>query len=217
MKYPFLHHRLLYYYFFLVSGIVYLIAFTKEEGFLLINNMHNSFLDNMMPLITLLGDGILVFTAGIVLLFFRFRLGFYVLISYSVSGIIAQVLKRLVFSDFSRPVAWFNEMGISLYTLPDLDIPLKYSFPSGHTTTAFAFLFGISFFSKKWYLSLILLFLSVVTAFSRVYLAMHFPVDVVAGSLIGVITAIVIFLWIQSWKKSWLDLSLISVMKREVE
>jgi undecaprenyl-diphosphatase len=61
--------------------------------------------------------------------------------------------------------------------------PDQFSFPSGHTITAFAFTIAISFF----YPSLLgpLLFAASSVAASRILLGMHFLSDVVAGAVLG--------------------------------
>ncbi|MGC9341470.1 MAG: phosphatase PAP2 family protein, partial [Bacteroidales bacterium] len=95
-----------------------------------------------------------------------------------------------------------------IHTIEGIDLPLRYSFPSGHSATAFALFIGISFLVKSWFLKLILLLIAIIVGFSRVYIAVHFPVDVIAGSLIGVLISFVCFIWVSGWKKEWLDISL---------
>ena len=62
--------------------------------------------------------------------------------------------------------------------------PDQFSFPSGHTITAFAVAIGLSSFYPA--LLGILLFLALVIAASRILLGMHFLSDVVAGAAIGI-------------------------------
>jgi undecaprenyl-diphosphatase len=61
--------------------------------------------------------------------------------------------------------------------------PDQFSFPSGHTMTAFAVAIPLSLFYPS--ITICLLFCALSIAMSRILLGMHFLSDVVAGALIG--------------------------------
>jgi membrane-associated phospholipid phosphatase len=61
--------------------------------------------------------------------------------------------------------------------------PTDYSFPSDHTTVAFAFAVGLWIVSRK--LGVIAVILAAVEGFSRVYLGQHYPHDVIAGAILS--------------------------------
>ncbi|HMD83876.1 MAG TPA: phosphatase PAP2 family protein [Terriglobia bacterium] len=61
--------------------------------------------------------------------------------------------------------------------------PDQFSFPSGHTITAFAFMVSVGSFYP--YLMGALLFCALSVATSRIVLGMHFLSDVVAGAMLG--------------------------------
>lgn len=69
--------------------------------------------------------------------------------------------------------------------------PEDYSFPSGHTAASFtatsALFFSRGKQGKQGKLWIPALFLSVTIAFSRLYLYVHYPTDVLAGVLLGII------------------------------
>jgi undecaprenyl-diphosphatase len=69
--------------------------------------------------------------------------------------------------------------------------PDKYSFPSGHSITAFAVAIPVGLFYPQ--LQPCLLAVAALIAFSRIILGMHFLSDVVVGSLIGVVLALLSF------------------------
>ena len=61
-----------------------------------------------------------------------------------------------------------------------------YSFPSGHTAAAFTAVAALWFAGQKRF-SLIVLILAVLIAFSRLYLYVHYPTDVLGGVVIGIL------------------------------
>ena len=64
--------------------------------------------------------------------------------------------------------------------------PDDFSFPSGHTGASFAAVSALYFSrSRLWMPSLIL---AVLIAFSRLYLYVHYPTDILAGALLGIMT-----------------------------
>ena len=62
--------------------------------------------------------------------------------------------------------------------------PKDFSFPSGHTAASFAAVAALYFAGEKklWKVSLVL---AVLIAFSRMYLYVHYPTDILGGVLVG--------------------------------
>lgn len=63
--------------------------------------------------------------------------------------------------------------------------PTDYSFPSGHSSASFAAAAAIFAHKKKWGAGALVL--AVLIAFSRLYLYVHFPTDVLCGTILGCI------------------------------
>ena len=64
----------------------------------------------------------------------------------------------------------------------------EFSFPSGHATAAFAALGAIFFTTRKRYSWTALVFAALV-AFTRLYFAVHYPTDVIFGTITGLVAA----------------------------
>ena len=93
------------------------------------------------------------------------------------------IVKRLI--GRARPVH-FAEHG-TLYFSPNfLDWSFQ-SFPSGHATTAFALAAVLGFLAPRWFY--VAMVFAVGIGFSRVAVGMHYPSDVIAGALVGLIGA----------------------------
>ncbi|SFF05927.1 undecaprenyl-diphosphatase [Chitinophaga sp. CF118] len=67
--------------------------------------------------------------------------------------------------------------------------PGSYSFPSGHTSSAFSSATALSRAYPKWYIIAPSLLWSSAVGYSRMYLGVHNPSDVAAGALLGAGTA----------------------------
>jgi membrane-associated phospholipid phosphatase len=64
-----------------------------------------------------------------------------------------------------------------------------FSFPSGHTSTAFSMATSLTLASKKWYVAVPAYLWASGVAYSRMYLGVHYPSDLLVGILIGVGTS----------------------------
>ncbi len=146
------------------------------ELFYLINHSRNAMLDFFFSYFYILGKGYVLCPAFLfVLLFQRHRWKLF-LFSVAIESFLVHFLKFLFHAP--RPASLLQ----NVYLLEPL---YHKSFPSGDTAMAFLL---FSFFSEgaKWYLKVPLLLYALLIAYGRIYLGVHFPLDVLAGALIGV-------------------------------
>ena len=143
-------------------------------------HMHCGVLDYLMPVISGLGDlGIFWIVLALVLLSLpqdRAR-GAQVGLAVLLSGIVCNLLlKNLV----ARPRPFEFQPLLELIVAA----PHDFSFPSGHTSASFAA--ATVLVRSGWKAAPVAVLVAVLIAFSRLYLNVHFPTDVLAGVLTGV-------------------------------
>jgi undecaprenyl-diphosphatase len=136
-------------------------------------------MDKVMVIITSLGNmGIIwVVISALLIMNKKYRsVGIMVLAALLLStilgeGILKHVVRRI------RPSANISAVNLLITK------PLTYSFPSGHTTSSFAAAGILARCFKEYALEIFAL--ASLIAFSRLYLYVHYPTDVLAGIILG--------------------------------
>lgn len=138
----------------------------------------NRTFDKMMPIITMMGNlGVIWFViSSLMFLKVEYRIiGIGVILAVALTTIIGEgIIKHIVRR--SRP---FQDKEEKLL----INKPITYSFPSGHTASSFAAL--AVFLQMNGKLGLIVSPIATLIAFSRVYLKVHYPTDVIFGMMLG--------------------------------
>lgn len=202
---PFLTVQLVF--ILIVSTILF--NYNKVDAHLWVNQYHHNVFDFVFYILTHFVEfWSCLFIFILVAIFKNYKYALIGLISYAVSGLLTQFLKRNVF-DSDRPSYIINNLRL----IPDyfnFEQHHHFSFPSGHTTAAFSIFVFLALISKPkfgWLYGL----LAVLIAFSRVYLSQHFFIDILFGSLIGTsITIIVFYLLNKTSFGKWGDKNLLS-------
>ncbi len=142
-------------------------------------HMRCDFLDTAMPFVTKLGDvGLIWIALALTLLLIpkARRAGAAV-----AAGLL---LEALCCNVWLKPmVARIRPYDVNTAVQLLIPKPVDFSFPSGHTAAAFASTAAL--YASKNRLWLPALVLSVLLAFSRMYLYVHYPTDVLGGALLG--------------------------------
>ena len=144
-----------------------------------INKLHNIILDNVMVIITKIGNaGWFWIVLAVILMAYKKtrKCGILMLISLLTGLLIGNVaLKNIIARQ--RP-CWIDPNIILL--IPN---PTDFSFPSGHTLASFEAATMIFLHNKKY--GTLALGLAILIAFSRLYLFVHFPTDILGGAILG--------------------------------
>ncbi len=146
--------------------------------------LQNPILDKFFISITHMGDlGIVWIALGIILLCFKRtrKTGLILCLSLLTTHILnTLVIKNIIM----RPRPYETLQNVVNLIGPQS----QSSFPSGHASSSFAAA-TVPFLRERGLLKWLPIFLAALIAFSRVYVGVHYPIDVITGSLIGILIA----------------------------
>jgi len=170
-----------------------ILNFDKNLFFIINNGWTNPLSDILFAALTLLGsDYVIIPLIALIFYFFdrkNFKRNFTLLISsLLIGGILVHILKELV--DRPRPLGGMEELikegKVSINVI--FEPLLAASFPSGHSQTIFTAATVLGYIYKR-YIGIFFL-IAFLSGVSRIYVGAHYPLDVLAGGIIGVIISI---------------------------
>ena len=178
---------------FLIVLSYLLISFEKTELQLIANRNYSTFFDFVFYILTHSVEFwgcVLIYLC--VAFYKSYKYAIIGLLTYASSGLVTQLLKRNVFSEYKRPTANIENLRL-IPDYFDYEQASSFSFPSGHTTVAFGLFLFLTLIvkNKKW--GILFGILACAVAYSRVYLSQHYFIDIYAGSLIGTVVTLVSF------------------------
>lgn len=160
-------------------------------------NLHNPVMDKLMVTITSLGNGGLIWIIISIILMstpkYR-KVGIMSICALILTTIIGEgILKHLL----KRPRPFTSLSDIELLILA----PTSYSFPSGHTGSSFAVagVIGSQIKKSRFYVFT----LAILIAFSRMYLYVHYPGDVIGGIILGLFSSQIVLYIFKTGKKAY--------------
>lgn len=153
--------------------------------------LQNKYLDIIMKTMSFMGNlGIIWIIIAIPLIFGKsYRvIGVLVILTLIISTILGEgIVKHIV-----RRVRPCNKQdNFSLL----ISKPTSYSFPSGHTLSSFSVAEMLSMYFEQY--KFLFMSVAVLIALSRLYLCVHYPTDVIAASIMGVLCSKIIFIILQ--------------------
>lgn len=153
------------------------------------DNLTHPILDAAMPPVTTLGNGgiIWILLALVLLLIPKHRAAG---IRMAVALLMGLLVCNLGMKPLFARIRPFDFQWEYCGRVIDLLIaaPQDYSFPSGHTIASFEAATVLLLYRRKW--GIPALILAVLIAFSRLYLYVHYPTDVICSVILGVLIGI---------------------------
>ena len=150
------------------------------------------FFSPFLELISLMGKGgIFLILLSFCLMFFKKtrRFGTAMLLGVAIGALFTNLFIKVVIAR-PRPYADENGFFYPLWQLMGSHTESDKSFPSGHTTAAFASMTPVFLLGKKRVSWTALLF-GLLMGLSRIYLVVHYPSDVLGGLIVGVIAGVI--------------------------
>ena len=156
-------------------------------------NLQSGFLDTVMPIITLFGeDGLFWIAWSVLLILFPktrkigLGMGFAMAMGLLLCNVtLKPLIGRIRPYDFQR-----ERFGVIIKLL--IEEQHDFAFPSGHTIASFEACTVLLLGSKK--LGIPATLLAILIAFSRLYLYVHYPTDVIASIILGTIFGVIGYL-----------------------
>ena len=172
-----------------ISGLIF--AISTNHGYLNIwfSQHYNPVLGRFFSYYTNLGQEWLLVPISLILLIWQKNLTLLMRLSatFILNTLITVTLKFVIF-DINRPKVVLEKFNL-IFT-EGVEIHSYNSFPSGHTSAAFALAMAISFWFDTRSVSFLAISLAILVGISRIYLQQHFMEDVLAGAIIGFISAV---------------------------
>ena len=163
-----------------------------------LESIRTPFLDKLMGLVTNLGgEAVFIVAAIVVFWFLNKSCGYYMMTVGFAGTIINQFLKLW----FRIPRPWVKDPNFTIVESARAEAT-GYSFPSGHTQNAFAVFGAPARFFKNTALRIVFILLIALTAFSRMYVGVHTPLDVGVSLIVGTILVFVIYPFFRDMDKS---------------
>lgn len=157
----------------------------QKSILLFFSNINIKFLDKLVEVITMFGESVVpVVIALFIIWCVDKRKGIISVFTLLTACSFMSVLKAVV--RFPRPWVVMPELQTGR-----IHTATGYSFPSGHSTIAASFYSSIAFLFRKKVLSIICAVLILLVPLSRLYLCVHWPLDVCCGAMLGIGTTLI--------------------------
>jgi len=177
-------------------GLVAVLFLDKIETHLYLNSLNSSWLDSFFSFMTHSVELYAILGLLILSLLRSYRITAIYVISFALTGLTTQFLKRVIFSENRRPYFYFKD-DPEFHLVEGVKMLENFSFPSGHSSTALCMYFILALILVKPHWQVLCAILALLTAISRVYLSQHFLNDIVVGAALGLLITVLVNAYVE--------------------
>jgi len=168
------------------------------ELFLILNPIGHPYLDNIMWLISKTNFLIPFFLILSIFIILKFKKqSIIILLSIALTIVLSDRISSGLIKKMKRPRPT-HEMTLEgkILTVNNYKGG-KYGFVSSHAANSFALAFFISLIFRRKWISLSIFFWAIIVSYSRIYLGVHYPADIIGGAIVGILCAFISYILYQ--------------------
>jgi len=155
---------------------------------------HNSFLDMIYPYWRARSTWIPIYVIIVGFIFWKYRKsGIQIFAAIAITIAVANIISSELIKKTVQRTRPCRETAIQIRPVANMDCSSGYSFTSSHSTNHFAMSWALIFFvpafRRNGWWKIALLFWAASIAYGQAYVAVHYPVDIMCGALLGTLIA----------------------------
>ena len=165
------------------------------ELFLFLNSLHSDFFDGIMFFISGKKEWIPLYIAIILLILVKLKKrGLFAILSLILLLVFTDLVSVHLFKNvFERLRPSHNPQLEGLVHLVNNYKGGKFGFVSSHAANSFGFAFFLSLLFKNKYFSGFMLTWATIVSYSRIYLGVHYPGDIICGAILGIVLSLFVY------------------------